>query len=97
MPGSGILPASIGQFIAAVVVNLTGVLIFFQTDQFIFTVRSLAAPWDVKENVTCMDCGKNPKDRLVLSGDLDGTHDHEPKFQWVEYSRRNSGRLNSGG
>jgi hypothetical protein len=46
----GILLASMGQWVAAIVANLIGGLIFFWVDQFIFTSQTLAAQWEVKEN-----------------------------------------------
>ena len=58
LAGVGILLAAMGQIVAAVVANLIGGLIFFWVDQFIFTSQSLAAQWEVKENITCVDCGK---------------------------------------
>ncbi|MFA5266793.1 MAG: hypothetical protein WC379_02390 [Methanoregula sp.] len=44
-----------GQIVAAVVANLIGGPLFFRADQFFFTSQSLAAQWEVKENITCMD------------------------------------------
>ena len=58
LAGVGILLAAMGQIVAAVVANLIGGLIFFWVDQFIFTSQSLAAQWEVRENITCVDCGK---------------------------------------
>ena len=73
----GILLASMGQWVAAIVANLIGGLIFFWVDQFIFTSQSLAAQWEVKESITCVDCGRVARGyRLVRSGDYDRTHDH---------------------
>jgi hypothetical protein len=47
-----------GPWIAAIVANLIGGLIFLWVDQFIFTFQSLAAQWEVKENITGVDCGR---------------------------------------
>ena len=42
----GILFASIGQWVATIVANLIGLLIFFWVDPFIFTSQSLTAQWE---------------------------------------------------
>ncbi|PKL69463.1 MAG: hypothetical protein CVV30_07870 [Methanomicrobiales archaeon HGW-Methanomicrobiales-1] len=98
LAGVGILLASMGQWIAAIVANLIGGLIFFWVDQFIFTSQSLAAQWEVKENITCVDCGKITRGyRLVRSGDYDRTHDHEPQFRCEECSQKKSEELKGRG
>ncbi len=98
LAGVGILLASMGQWIAAIVANLIGGLIFFWVDQFIFTSQSLAAQWEVKENITCVDCGKVARGyRLVRSGDYDRTHDHEPQFRCEECSQKKSEELKERG
>ncbi|MHB8164266.1 MAG: hypothetical protein ACYDDV_07930 [Methanoregula sp.] len=98
LAGVGILLASMGQWIAAIVANLIGGLIFFWVDQFIFTSQSLAAQWEVKENITCVDCGKITRGyRLVRSGDYDRTHDHEPQFRCEECSQKKSEELKERG
>ena len=58
LAGLMIILASSGYLVATIVANLIGGLIFFWVDQFIFTSRALAAQWEVKENITCVDCGK---------------------------------------
>jgi len=98
LAGVGILLASMGQWVAAIVANLIGGLIFFWVDQFIFTSQSLAAQWEVKENITCVDCGKVTRGyRLVRSGDYDRTHDHEPQFRCEECSQKMSEELKERG
>ncbi len=70
LAGVGILLATMGQLVSALVANLIGGLIFFWVDQFIFTSASLAAQWEVRENITCVDCGKVARGyRLVRSGE----------------------------
>jgi len=98
LAGVGILLASMGQWIAAIVANLIGGLIFFWVDQFIFTSQSLAAQWEVKENITCVDCGRVSRGyRLVRSGDYDRTHDHEPEFRCEECSQKKTEELKGRG
>jgi hypothetical protein len=94
LAGAGILLISMGQLVAAIVANLIGGLIFFWVDQFIFTSQSLAAQWEVKENIACVDCGKVARGyRLVRSGEYDRSHDHEPEFRCEDCSRKKSERL----
>ncbi len=94
----GILLASMGQWVAAIVANLIGGLIFFWVDQFIFTSQTLTAQWEVKENIACVDCGKVARGyRLVRSGDYDRTHDHEPEFRCEECSQKKSAELKERG
>jgi DNA-directed RNA polymerase subunit RPC12/RpoP len=98
LAGVGILLASMGQWIAAIIANLIGGLIFFWVDQFIFTSQSLAAQWEVKESITCVDCGKVARGyRLVRSGDYDRTHDHEPEFRCEECSQKKTVKLKESG
>ena len=98
LAGVGILLASMGQWVAAIVANLIGGLIFFWVDQFIFTSQSLAAQWEVKENITCVDCGRVSRGyRLVQSGDYDRTHDHEPEFRCEECSKKKTEELKGRG
>jgi hypothetical protein len=81
-----------------IVANLIGGLIFFWVDQFILTSQSLAAQWEVKENITCVECGKVARGyRLVRSGDYDRTHDHEPEFRCEECSKRKAEELKGRG
>jgi hypothetical protein len=98
LAGVGIILASMGQLVAAIVANLIGGLIFFWVDQFIFTSQSLCAQWEVKESISCVDCGKIARGyRLVRSGDYDRTHDHEPEFRCEDCSRKKADDLRSKG
>jgi hypothetical protein len=70
----GIILASMGQIVAAVVANLIGGLLVFRVDQFIFSSQSLAAQPEVRRNITCMNCGKIPRGHLLVrSGALTGS------------------------
>jgi len=94
LAGVGILLVNMGQLVAAVVANLIGGLIFFWVDQFIFTSQSLAAQWEVRDNISCVDCGRIARGyRLVRSGDYDRTHDHEPEFRCEECSKKKAEEL----
>ncbi|MDO8871549.1 MAG: hypothetical protein Q7V05_02315 [Methanoregula sp.] len=94
LTGVGILLASMGQWVAAIVANLIGGLIFFWVDQFIFTSQSLAAQWEVKEIITYVDYGRVARGyRLVRSGEYDRTHDREPEFRCEECSQKKIEKL----
>ncbi|MFZ0005477.1 MAG: hypothetical protein WCC86_00580 [Methanoregula sp.] len=98
LAGVGILLAEMGYLIAAVIANLIGGLIFFWVDQFIFTSQTLAAQWDVKENITCVDCGRVARGyRLVRSGDYDKTNDVVPEFRCEECSKKKAEELRNRG
>lgn len=82
------------DWIAAGVANLIGGLIFFWVDRFIFTSKTLASSWEVKENVACSDCGKLARGyRLVKSANYDMTHDKKPKFRCEDCSKKKSRQL----
>jgi hypothetical protein len=98
LTGVVIVLASMDPLVAVIIANLIGGLIFFWVDQFIFTSQSLAAQWEVKENITCVDCGRLARGyRLVRSGDYDRTHDHEPEFRCEDCSRKKSELLKGQG
>jgi hypothetical protein len=98
LAGVGVLLASMGQLIAAIVANLIGGLIFFWVDAFIFTSQSLAAQWEVKENIACADCGMVARGyRLVRSGDYDKSSEVAPQFRCEECSTKKSEQLRSKG
>ena len=98
LAGVGIILDSMGQLVAAIVANLIGGLIFFWVDQYIFTCQSLSAQWEVKDNITCVDCGKIARGyRLSKSGDYDRTHDHEPEFRCEECSKKKTDELKERG
>jgi hypothetical protein len=100
LAGVGIILASMGHgyLVAAIIANLIGGLIFFWVDQFIFTSQSLAAQWEVRDNITCVDCGRIARGyRLVRSGDYDKTHDHEPEFRCEDCSKKKTEELKGRG
>lgn len=98
LAGVGILLAGMGYIVAAIIANLIGGLIFFWVDQFIFTSQSLATQWDVRENITCVDCGKTARGyRLVRAGDYDKSKDPVPEFRCEECSKKKSEELRTKG
>ncbi|HUU76221.1 MAG TPA: hypothetical protein VMW63_09050 [Methanoregulaceae archaeon] len=90
----GILLATMGQIMAAIVANLIGGLIFFWVDRFIFTSQALAAQWEVKEQITCADCGRVTRGyRLVKSENYDRSHEERPQFRCENCSTRKADEL----
>ncbi|MBN1431953.1 MAG: hypothetical protein JW931_04195 [Methanomicrobiaceae archaeon] len=98
LAGVGIILASMGQIVSAIIANLIGGLIFFWVDRFIFTSRTLAAQWEVKENIRCVDCGKIARGyRLVQTKKYDRTEDKEPEFRCEDCSIKKSEELKTKG
>ncbi|MDD1672357.1 MAG: hypothetical protein LUO82_05105 [Methanomicrobiales archaeon] len=94
LAGVGILLAGMGQVIAAVVANLIGGLIFFWVDRFIFTSQTLAAQWEVREHIVCVDCGTVSRGyRLVRTDNYDRTNDSRPEFRCETCSLRKTEEL----
>lgn len=86
------------DWIAATIANLIGGLIFFWVDSYIFTSKSLAAQWEVRDNVRCADCGKLCRGyRLVKTGNYDRTKDRYPEFRCEQHSKRKSTKLRKSG
>ena len=52
------LLGSLGALAATIIANLVGGLIFFWVDRFIFTSETLAAQWEVRDDIRCVDCGR---------------------------------------
>lgn len=74
--------ASIGTAWSTVIANFIGGLIFFWVDKFIFQSEKLAAAWQVKESIGCVDCGTVTRGyRLVKSAGYDKSHDEHPEFR----------------
>jgi hypothetical protein len=98
LAGVGIWLASCGQIVAAIVANLIGGLIFFWIDQYIFTSQSLAAQWEVKENIICADCGKRARGyRLVMSENYDRSNDPKPEFRCEACSQKKAESIKKNG
>ncbi len=86
------------DWIAASIANLIGGLIFFWIDSFIFTSKLLAAQWEIKDNVKCVDCGKLCRGyRLVKSVNYDKTFDRYPEFRCELHSKKKTSKLRKKG
>jgi hypothetical protein len=90
--------ASMDALFATVIANLIGGLIFFWVDRFIFTSDALNAQWEVREQITCVDCGKITRGyRLVKTENYDRVQDHEPEFRCESCSIKKSEELKKRG
>lgn len=93
-----IVLATVDEWIATVIANLIGGLIFFWVDQFIFTSKALEAQWEVKENIACVDCGKISRGyRLVKTKNYDKTTDKSPQFRCEACSQIKAEKLKKEG
>ena len=90
--------AGLGALAATIVANFIGGLIFFWVDRFIFTSETLAAQWEVKEEVRCVDCGTVARGyRLVRAKNYDRTSDPTPEFRCEACSKKKSEELKKRG
>jgi DNA-directed RNA polymerase subunit RPC12/RpoP len=90
--------SSWNQWVATIIANLIGGLIFFWIDRFIFVSGKLASQWEVRDNIKCSDCGKIARGyRLVKSSNYDKTEDKAPKFRCEECSKKKTELLKSQG
>ena len=90
--------ASMSALTATIIANLIGGLIFFWVDQFIFTSQSLAAQWEIREQIRCADCGTIARGyRLVRAKNYDRTEDAHPQFRCENCSKRKSEELKARG
>jgi hypothetical protein len=83
--------AVLGTTWATVLANLIGGLLFFWVDRWIFNKTNIlrGEVWEVREDITCEDCGA-PADRgyrLVKASNYDKTDDHRPEFRCHACSR----------
>ena|SRR3989338_6185509 len=89
---------SMNQWIATIIANLIGGLIFYWVDKFIFTSRSLDAQWEIKDDIACSDCGKIARGyRLVKTENYDKTEDKAPKFRCEPCSQEKTHQLKKSG
>jgi hypothetical protein len=90
--------STMNEWIATIIANLIGGLIFFWVDRFIFTTRRLEDQWEVRENITCVDCEKVTRGyRLVKTRNYDRTKDPRPEFRCEECSQKKTRELRERG
>ena len=84
--------------VATVIANLIGGLIFFWVDKFIFKVEYKIPLWEVKNNVTCADCGHVGRGyRLVKAKKYDRIDDKNPQFRCEPCSEKKLQKLKESG
>ena len=93
-----IVLSAFNTWIATIIANLIGGLIFFWVDGFIFKSKLLSAQWEVKDNIKCFDCGKLARGyRLVKTVNYDESEDKEPKFRCEKCSTKKTKLLKNQG
>jgi hypothetical protein len=83
--------AALGATWATVLANFIGGLLFFWVDRWIFNKTNIlrGEVWEVREHITCADCGA-PADRgyrLAKASNYDKTADRRPEFRCHDCSR----------
>lgn len=82
-----LLPFSVT--VKTILANLVGGIIFFWVDRYIFKSRIFFPLWEIREEITCADCGKKAKGyRLVKTNNYDRTEDQCPEFRCEECSQK---------
>jgi len=60
------------QWVATIVANFIGSLIFFNVDKYIFKNNIFNPLWEIQEGIKCVDCGKVSRGyRLVMAKNYD--------------------------
>ena len=81
--------ANQNKWVATIVANLIGALIFFWVDRIIFKTNFMNPLWEVKENINCTDCGKLCRGyRLVKDKHYDRLNDQTPEFRCEVCSKK---------
>ena len=88
----------LNKWVATIIANLIGGLIFFWVDRFIFKTNFLSAQWEIKDNIKCCDCGKIARGyRLTKTSNYDRSEDKAPKFRCEECSQKKTKLLKKQG
>jgi len=86
--------ATLNKWVATIIANLVGGLIFFWVDKLIFTSEKLANQWEVRENIRCADCGEVKRGyRLAKAKNYDKTTDKAPQFRCEKCSEKKTEEL----
>lgn len=76
------LLSSTNTFVATIIANFIGGLIFFWIDKIIFQKKSHVPLWEIKENVKCADCHRKTTGyRIVQWFNYDKTNDEKPQYR----------------
>lgn len=76
------LLTNMNTWVATIIANLIGGLIFFWVDKLIFKKDSPLPLWEIKDDYECYDCHKKTRCyRIVEWGKYDRTNDKNPKYR----------------
>lgn len=88
LAGVLILMSNQNQWVATIVANFLGGLVFFWFDKYIFGSSVRFPLWEVQEDIKCVDCGQSARGyRLVKTNNYDRTHDKSPQFRCEKCSK----------
>jgi hypothetical protein len=74
--------ANQNKWVATIIANFIGALIFFWVDRIIFKTNFMNPLWEVKENIACHDCGEICRGyRLIKDKNYDRINDNDPEFR----------------
>ncbi len=83
-----------GEWVAAIVANFVGGLIFFWVDKWIFRSVTYFPLWQVEEEIQCADCGRIARGyRLVKAKGYDRMKDKHPEFRCEDCSQKKLEKL----
>lgn len=98
LAGVLLVMSRVDKITATVVANLIGGLIFYWIDLFIFTSQRLNVEWEVRDIVTCVDCGKEARGyRIIRAKGYDKTKTGAPEFRCEECSKKKTEELRERG
>ncbi len=72
--------------LATIIANLIGGLIIFWVDKFIFKENPTEPQWEIKEDTTCYECGKEHITgyRVTMWNRYNRLYDEEPHFRCMD-------------
>lgn len=88
LAGVLILMVNQNKWVATIVANFLGGLVFFWIDKYIFKNIILNPLWEIRENIKCVDCGQIARGyRLVKTSNYDKTEDKTPEYRCESCSK----------
>lgn len=82
------------QWVSSIIANLIGGCIFYFVDQIIFAKKTKYPLWEIKDNISCCECGKFGRCyRVALFNKYDKTDDKEPQFRCEKCSSKKVKRM----
>jgi hypothetical protein len=88
LAGVLILMSNQNQWVATIVANFLGGLLFFWFDKYIFGGSVRFPLWEIQEDIKCVDCDQSARGyRLVKTNNYDRTQDKSPEFRCEKCSK----------